>query len=127
MKPFPAYWFRGAKPATFFAADPSVRVTLYWTCRSAQGLREESIRAPATLVLFLTRLLTIPLAGQRLFDTLLLARLQVKRMTFDLFDNVFGLNLALEAAERVFEGLSLLNSNLCQCNTPLNRAGTAMS
>lgn len=47
---------------------------------------------------FATALFTIPFAGQCLFYTLLLARFQVERMAFDIFDNVFRLNLALETA-----------------------------
>ena len=35
-------------------------------------------------------------------------------MTLDLFDNVFGLNFALETAQSVLKRLTLLNSNLCQ-------------
>ena len=66
------------------------------------------------LVLFLTDLLAIALASERFFDALLLAWLQVKRVTLDLFDNVFGLNFALETAQGIFERFTLLNSNLCQ-------------
>jgi hypothetical protein len=37
-------------------------------------------------------------------------------MSFDFLDNVFLLNLPLKAAQGVFEGLSLLQSDLCQMN-----------
>ena len=50
------------------------------------------------LILFLARLFSCPLAGQRSFHTLLFAGLQVKGVTFNLLDNVFLLHLALEAA-----------------------------
>ena len=35
-------------------------------------------------------------------------------MTFDFFDDVFLLDLALETAESVFEGFSLLEPHFCQ-------------
>src|SRR5579872_3985076 len=53
------------------------------------------------LVLFLTRLLAIALAGQGFFYTLLFAGLQVKGVTLHFFNDVFLLHLALEAAERI--------------------------
>jgi hypothetical protein len=37
-------------------------------------------------------------------------------MSFDFLDDVFLLNLPLKAAQGVFEGLSLLQSDLCQMN-----------
>ena len=46
-------------------------------------------------------LLPVPFAGQRLLGPELLARFQIEGMTFHLFDDVFLLNLALEAAEGV--------------------------
>jgi len=39
-------------------------------------------------------------------------------MAFHFFDNVFLLNLPLEAAQRVFQGLAFLKSNLSQKDTP---------
>ncbi len=50
------------------------------------------------LILFFTRLLAGPLACQCCLDSLFLAGLQVKGMSFDFLDNVFLLHLALEAA-----------------------------
>jgi len=35
-------------------------------------------------------------------------------MTLDLFDDVFGLYFALEAAQGILERFTFLNSNLCQ-------------
>src|ERR1700684_2350285 len=72
------------------------------------GLRE------LDLVLFLTDLLAIALAGQCFLHPLLLTRLQVKRVALHFLDNVFSLNLALEAAQCVLERFALLNTNLCQ-------------
>ena len=66
------------------------------------------------LVLLFPNLLAIAFASERFFYALLLAWLQVKGVTLDLFDNVFGLNFALEAAQGIFERFTFLNSNLCQ-------------
>jgi len=66
------------------------------------------------LVLFLTNLLAIALAGQCFLYPLLLTWLQVKRVTLHFFDNVFSLNFALETAQCVLERLALLNTDLCQ-------------
>ncbi len=65
---------------------------------------------PALLVLFLASLFTASLASQRFFHALFLARFQVKGVSLDLLDNVFLLHLALETAQSVLEGLTLLNS-----------------
>ncbi len=70
--------------------------------------------AGTELVLFLTNLLAIAFAGKCFFHPLLLARLQVKRVTLYFLDNVFCLHFTLEPAKRVFKGLTLLNTNLCQ-------------
>ena len=66
------------------------------------------------LVLFLTSFLSAPLASQRLFHSLLLARFQVKGVSLNLLDDVLLLNLAFKAAQRVLEGLTLLNSDFRQ-------------
>jgi hypothetical protein len=71
------------------------------------------------LVLFLANLLPIPLASQRLFHALFLTRLQVERMPLNFLDYVFGLNLALKAAEGIFEWFTLLHTYFRQFpNTP---------
>ena len=75
------------------------------------------------LILFFTRFLASPLASESGFDTLLLAGLQVKGVALDLLDNVFLLHLALEAAQSVLEGLTLLKSYFCQTDTPPNPSG----
>jgi hypothetical protein len=46
--------------------------------------------------------LPVSFAGQRLLGPALLAWLQIEGVTFDLFDNVFLLNLSFEAAQGVF-------------------------
>jgi len=78
---------------------------------------------PDTLVLLFPRLFARPFAGQRCFYALFLAGLQVKGVTLDLLDNVFLLHLALETAQRVFEGFSLLKSNFRQTDTPPDSSG----
>jgi hypothetical protein len=59
-------------------------------------------------------LLPVSFAGQRLLGPELLARLQIEGMPFDLFDDVFLLNLPLEAAKGVFKRFALLKLNFCQ-------------
>ena len=66
------------------------------------------------LVLLFTDLLAVTLAGKRFLDALLFTWLQVERVTLDFLDDVFGLNLTLEATERVLERFAFLNSDLCQ-------------
>ena len=70
------------------------------------------------LVLLFTDLLAITLASQRFLHALLFTRLQIKRVTLDFLDNVFGLHLALKTPQGILKGFALLNSNLCQKNTP---------
>jgi hypothetical protein len=66
------------------------------------------------LILLLTNLLAITLTRQRFFYTLLLTWFQIKRVTLDFLDDVFGLHLALKATERILKGFTFLYSNLCQ-------------
>jgi hypothetical protein len=75
------------------------------------------------LILFFARFLTSSLARESGFDTLFLAGFQVEGVAFDLLDNVFLLHLALEAAQSVLEGFSLLQSYFCQTDTPPNSSG----
>src|ERR1700732_232595 len=79
--------------------------------RAAPGWRRPfELISIASLILLLTRLLTGTLASQCGLDALFFARFQVKGVTLDLLDNVFLLHLALETAQSVFEGLTLLQS-----------------
>ena len=75
------------------------------------------------LVLLLANLLASALASERRFHTFLLTGLQVKGVALDFFDNVFLLHFALEAAQSIFEGLALLQSNFRQTDTPPNPSG----
>ena len=69
---------------------------------------------PSVLLLLLARLFAAALASQSLLHSLLFSWLQVKRMTFDFFDNVFRLHLALKTAQSIFERFAILQSHFCQ-------------
>lgn len=63
-------------------------------------------------------LLPVAFLRQRLFRAPLLARFQIVGVSFDLFDDVFGLNLALETPESAFHCLSILQMYFCQFIPP---------
>jgi hypothetical protein len=69
-------------------------------------------------ILFFTRFFPSPFASQSSLDTLFLAGLQVKGVALNLLNNVFLLHLALEAAQSILEGFSLLQSYFSQLDTP---------
>jgi len=96
------------------AEKPGLVPGFLWTCWIApNGARQ--------LVLLLANLLAIPLACQCFLHALLLTGLQVKGVTLHFLDDVFLLHLALKAAKSILEGLTLLQTNFCQCkNTPLS-------
>ena len=72
-------------------------------------------------VVVLSGLLAGSFSSQGLLDPALFAWLQVKGMSFDFFDDVFLLDLALETAESVLERLSFLKSHFSQTtNTPIS-------
>jgi len=74
-------------------------------------------------ILFLACLFPRPFASQRGLHALLLAGLEVKGVAPNLLDNVFLLHLAFEPTQSVFEGFSLLQSNLGQTDTPPDSSG----
>jgi hypothetical protein len=74
-------------------------------------------------VLFLTRFFTSAFASQRGLYTLFLAGLQVEGVALYLLDDVFLLHLALEAAQSILEGFTLLKSNFRQTYTPPDSSG----
>jgi len=87
------------------------------------GLRSVGVWGPGQtgvviLVLLFTSLFTIPLSRQRLLHAAFLAGLEVEGMTFDFFNDVFLLDLALKPAQCIFKRLAFLNANLCQRTTP---------
>src|ERR1700761_5597158 len=67
-----------------------------------------------SLLDFAPALFPVSLTRKRLLDPQLLARLQVKGMPLDFFDDVFLLYLALEPPESVFQGFTILESNFRQ-------------
>jgi hypothetical protein len=77
----------------------------------------------AALILFFARFLASSLASKSRLDTLFLAGLQVEGVALDLLDNVFLLHLALETAQSVLEGFTLLKSYFCQTDTPPDPSG----
>ena len=66
------------------------------------------------LVLFLADLFAVSFACKSFLDATLLTWLQIEGVTLDLFDDVFGLHLAFEATQCIFERFTFLNTNLCQ-------------
>jgi hypothetical protein len=68
-----------------------------------------------------TALFAGTLSRQRLFYPALLARLQVKGVTFDIFNDVLGLHFALKTAQGVFQRFTFLQSNFCQKISPPNQ------
>ncbi len=78
---------------------------------------------PTALILLFANLLARALASQRGLYTFLFTGFQVKGVAFYFFDNVFLLHFALEAAQSVFEGFTLLQSNFRQTDTPPDPSG----
>jgi hypothetical protein len=74
-------------------------------------------------ILLLANFLASALASKRGFDAFLLTGLQVKGVALYFFDNVFLLHFALETAQSVLEGFTLLQSNFRQTDTPPNPSG----
>jgi hypothetical protein len=58
------------------------------------------------------------LSRQRFFYSALRTWLQVERVTLYFFDDVLGLNLALEPTQGILDGLTLLQSNFCHSVHP---------
>jgi hypothetical protein len=85
----------------------------------------ESLKLPQSIasVLLFANLLTGALTSEGGFYALLLTGLQVKGVALNFFNNVFLLHFALEAAQSVFEGFTLLQSNFRQTDTPPNPSG----
>ncbi len=77
-------------------------------------------------VLLLANFLASTLASQRGFHALFLAGFQVKGVALYFFNNVFLLHFALETAQSVLEGFTLLQSNFRQTETPPNPSGRTL-
>ena len=72
-------------------------------------------------ILLFANFLASALASQRGFYTFLLTGLEIKGVALDLLDNIFLLHLALETAQGVLEGFTLLQSNFRQQTHPQTR------
>ena len=70
------------------------------------------------LVLLFADFFSGTLARQGLLHPAFLARLQIVGVTLHFLNDVFGLNLALETAQGVLQGLALLQSNFCHAYHP---------
>ncbi len=68
-----------------------------------------------------------PLARQRLLDPLLFTRLQIERVFLCIFDNIFLLNLPLEAPQSAFQGFTFIQNNFRQSLHLLNDEGISLS
>ena len=66
------------------------------------------------LILFFACLFSGALARERGLHTLFFAGLQVEGVSLNLLDDVFLLHLALEAAQSILEGFTLLKPHFCQ-------------
>jgi hypothetical protein len=71
---------------------------------------------------FPARFLPVSLAGKSRLNPFLFSRLQVERVPFDFLNDVFLLHFPLEATERVFQRLPVLESDFSQLKTPPARS-----
>ena len=67
---------------------------------------------------FASNLLSAPLPGEGLLNSLLFSRFQVEGVLFNFLNDVFLLDLSLEAPQSVFNGFAVLNSNFRQSVHP---------
>jgi hypothetical protein len=67
-----------------------------------------------TLFRFAGAFLSIALARESFLGALFFTRLQVEGMSLDFLDDVLLLDLALETAQRAFQGFSILDVYFCQ-------------
>jgi hypothetical protein len=73
---------------------------------------------PGWLFGFFANLFARTFTRESLLQTELFARFQVVGVTFYFLDNVFLLNLTLEAAQGVLQRLALLQPDFCQYQSP---------
>jgi hypothetical protein len=93
------FWVTDFSPQKTKRAKPQISALRPFCFVAGENL----FRIPATL-------LPVPLAGECCFDPLLFTWLQVKGMTLDFLDDVFGLHFALEPAQSVLERFPFLQS-----------------
>jgi hypothetical protein len=82
-----------------------------WPCSQscATGSIAVGIDAVGALLRFTPDLLTAPLPSKRLLGSTLVTWFEIEGMLFNIFDDVFLLHLALEAAECTFDRLAVLD------------------
>jgi hypothetical protein len=74
---------------------------------------------------FAPELLTVSLSRKRLLRPTLIAGLQIEGMLFDIFDDVFLLNLPLEPAKSALDRLALLDFHFSHVtHTPFGWLGS---
>jgi hypothetical protein len=69
----------------------------------------------------LASLLAVSLASQRFLSPLLFTRLEIERMSFNLFDDVFLLDLSLESPQGALQGFTVLDIDFRQLKSPPHR------
>jgi hypothetical protein len=74
-------------------------------------------------VLLLANFLASALASERRLHAFLFTGFEIKGVALNLLNNVFLLHFALEAAQSVLKGFTLLQSNFRQTDTPPNPSG----
>jgi hypothetical protein len=79
--------------------------------------RNSVARSRSSTLLHAAHFFAQALARQSLLDPLLFARFQEKRVLLDVFDDVFLLNLALEAPQGALEGFPLIQDHFRQSFT----------
>jgi hypothetical protein len=68
-------------------------------------------------------LFAIAFPGEGFLGAALFTGLQIERMALDLFNNIFLLDLAFEAAKRALKGFTVLKNYLCQAKITTFRLG----
>ena len=84
-------------------------------------LERAALISPAWLVRFATLLLARTFTRERLLGAAAIAWLQVEGMLLDILDDIFLLNLPLEAAKRALDRLAILHFHFSQAEyTPFS-------
>src|SRR5271155_3564162 len=105
---------RFSLPGPVDGGSPSLAIQAAVSSNSEERRRTTALVMELELILLLTDLLAIALASECFFHSFLLTWFQIKRVTLDFLDNVFGLHLALKASQGILKGFAFLYSNLCQ-------------
>jgi hypothetical protein len=102
-----------------FSAVTALRAVTIDSWNSKKGSLHRAAFSFFNLLLDVARpLFAVSLSRERFFLALFLAWFQIKRMPFNLFYNVFLLNLTLEASQSALQGFPILEMNFRQMNSP---------